>query len=95
MRLLYSTRDYVFRKRSEDFHGDCTSCIEFAALTLIQKEADRNEILFQDSGDLLASYDEIGSKRAKETEPTGTKASYEIVSLLAVRAVEDESDTLA
>lgn len=85
-------REYVFRERSEHFLWDQSSCNGFTVHTIEREEPNDNDILFRGNRKLLPCWNDFESSEAKETEPTGTKASYKIRSFVGVRAVENESD---
>lgn len=52
----------MFCERSEDFHWDRASCIEFTSHTIIREDTDGNDIRFQDNERLPELYNNFGSK---------------------------------
>lgn len=66
MLSLYLLQEHVFHVISEKFYRDCGSCTAFRAHTMIDEEADRNDILLQNITELSELYDIFGCSEQKK-----------------------------
>lgn len=93
-RSLYTSRDDVFRQKSEDFNWYRASCIYVTAYNIIREETDANDIFLECNEELQKKYDVFESNGEEETEPMAIEVISEIEFHVAIRAVEGDSDTL-